>query len=107
MAPRSSLSADSDTERWEGFWCLADERYYTRCVRDGREEQWYRLVDAPSPAVAREARVLPLRPRGGREFPVTRHMMLITPADGSRAILVGGLRRGSRAEGRESAKADS
>jgi hypothetical protein len=105
-APRTSLCADSATEKWEGFWCLADERYYTRCVRDDGAEQWYHLVDEPPRAQIRETRVLPLRPRGGREFPVTRHMMLVTPADGSRAILIGGSRRASRAEGRESMQGD-
>lgn len=106
VAPRTSLCADSATERWEGFWCLEDDRYYTRCVRDGSREQWFSIVDESPRARIRETRVLPLRPRGGREYPVTRHMMLVTPVDGSRAILIGGSRRTSRAEGRESAEAD-
>jgi hypothetical protein len=106
VAPRSSLCADSAIEKWEGYWCLADERYYARCVRADGAEQWFHLVDeAPRPRV-REPRVIPLRPRQGREFPVTRHMMLVTPADGSRAILIGGSRRGARVERRESVEAD-
>jgi hypothetical protein len=106
VAPRSALCVETATEKWEGFWCLEDERYYTRCIRDGVSEQWYHLVDEPPRARIKEARVIPLRPRGGREYPVTRHMMLVTPADGSRAILIGGSRRGSRADGRASAEAD-
>ncbi|MGH8526464.1 MAG: hypothetical protein ACREXY_20320, partial [Gammaproteobacteria bacterium] len=38
-APRSALREDTANERWEGFWCVADERYYARCVRrDGSEQ---------------------------------------------------------------------
>ena len=106
VAPRSALCVDSATETWEGFWCLADERHYSRCVRADGAEQWYHLVDEVPRGRAREPRVIPLRPRGGRDFPVTRHMMLVTPADGSRAILIGGSRRGSRAERRQSIEAD-
>lgn len=92
-APRTSLTADSPREQWEGFWSVADEQYYTRCVRDDTVEQWYRVVDeAPRPR-AREASVIPLRPRGGRVYPATHHMLLVTPADGARAILIGGSRR--------------
>jgi hypothetical protein len=106
VAPRTSLCTDSATEKWEGFWCLADERYYARRTRAGGGEQWYHIADEPRSAAVGEPRVIPLRPRGGREFPVTRHMMLVTPADGSRAILIGGSRRGARAERRENVGAD-
>ena len=45
-APHTSLRADTAEERWEGFWCDADERYYTRCARADGTESWFRLVDA-------------------------------------------------------------
>ena len=98
-APRTSLCVDSVQERWEGFWSVEDDGYYTRCVRSDAES-WFRIVDEPARARVRDARVLPLRPRGGREFPITHRMVLLTPADGSRAILVGGVRRAPRAEPR-------
>jgi hypothetical protein len=97
---------DSASGRWDGFWCIEDDRYYARCQRDGSREQWFQIADETPRARIRETRVLPLRPRGGREYAVTRHMMLVTPADGSRAILIGGSRRVPRAQGCESAKAD-
>ena len=40
-APRTSLRADSAEERWEGFWCVTDDRYYARCVRADGAEQWH------------------------------------------------------------------
>ena len=49
------MRADSAQEQWEGFWCLGDERYYTRCVRADGGEQWYRIDDT------RSAKVLPFR----------------------------------------------
>ena len=52
-APRTSLRADSAQERWEGFWCADDDRYYTRCARADGSEQWYRF------AYENTARVLP------------------------------------------------
>jgi hypothetical protein len=104
-APRTSLCADSARERWEGFWSVEDDGYYTRCVR-ADAESWYRVVDEAPRARVRDARVLPLRPRNGREFPVTHRMLLVTPGDGQRAILVGGTRRAPRPEARGSVEAD-
>lgn len=99
IAPRSSLCVDSARERWEGFWNVQDDRYYARCVRD-EAESWYRIADEPARARIRDARVLPLRPRAGREHPVTHRMLLVTPGDGKPAILVGGTRRAPRPEAR-------
>jgi hypothetical protein len=47
-APRTSLRTDSAQERWEGFWCLADDRYYARCVRADGTEQWHCFADKPA-----------------------------------------------------------
>ena len=44
-APRTSLCADTVHEKWDGFWSLADERYYTRCTRSDGSQQWYRISD--------------------------------------------------------------
>jgi hypothetical protein len=55
QAPRTSLRADSVQENWEGFWCLADDRYYTRCTRSDGSQQWYGIGDS------RRTGVLPLR----------------------------------------------
>ena len=44
-APKTSLRADSEQEQWEGFWSVADEHYYTRCVRADGAESWFRMVD--------------------------------------------------------------
>lgn len=47
-APRTSLRADSAEERWEGFWCGTDDRYYARCVRADGTEQWHCFGESPA-----------------------------------------------------------
>jgi hypothetical protein len=44
-APATSLGAAEAGERWEGFWCVADERFYTRCTSAAGRERWYRIAD--------------------------------------------------------------
>lgn len=59
-APRTSLSENSASENWDGFW--SDERYYTRCTRSDGRVQWYRIVDTAVTRPWRNApRVLPFR----------------------------------------------
>jgi hypothetical protein len=91
-APRTSLRKDTRDERWDGFWCLADEKYYARCTSAHGVEQWYRVVDEPrseSVVEPRKARVLPLRRRDARaRNDVSRTMLLWAPS-GRRPILVG------------------
>jgi len=110
-APRTSLREDSAHEQWEGFWSVADEGYYTRCVRADGSEQWYRVVDE-APRVA-EPRVISLRARltrdvlraaahDARRAGVPDQMMLMPASKGRRLTLVGTLRR-SRAA-REAAR---
>lgn len=102
-APRTSLRTDSAQERWEGFWSVDDDGYYTRCVREDGSDQWYRVADEAAGKPVREARVLPLRPARGREFPVTHRMLLLSPMHGRRPILVGATPRAPRARSRDSA----
>lgn len=45
QAPRTSLRADTMHEKWEGFWSLADERYYTRCTHSDGSQKWYCIGD--------------------------------------------------------------
>lgn len=98
-APRTSLRNDTAHERWEGFWCLADERYYTRCVRTDGSQQWFRIVDQMVRVRAdREVRVFTFRPRRTRDA-----RSLIVGTTGGRSILVGTSRRAPR--GRASADA--
>ena len=61
-APRTSLTEDSASESWDGFW--SDEHYFARCTRaDGRIE-WYRIADTPVTRRWRSAtRVLPFKRR--------------------------------------------
>ena len=91
-APRTSLRKDTRDERWDGFWSLADEKYYARCTSAHGVEQWYRVVDEPrseSVVEPRKARVLPMRRRDARgRDDVSRTMLLWAPS-GRRPILVG------------------
>src|SRR5687767_1470584 len=86
-APRSSLSENSASESWDGFW--SEERYYTRCTRADGSVQWYRVADERNTFTARSftARVLPLRPGN-------RRMLLVGSRD--RAILIGTSKRRAR-----------
>lgn len=88
-APTTALGSDSAQERWEGYWGLADDTYYARCVRPDGVEQWYRVVDEGR--VSREIadRVLVLRRPGMRRPGVSR----VAVFRGSRTMLVGTSRR--------------
>ena len=98
-APRTSLRADAAHERWEGYWCVADEDYYTRCIRSDGTEQWFRIADEMRVVV--EPRVLTLRPRTATQ--VNTRMLLVRPSEGRLPILIGTSRRGSRVRPRGSA----
>jgi hypothetical protein len=82
-APRTSLqpfTADAvDGERWDGFWCLADEKYYARCIEHDGRELWYRIADEAG------ARVLPFKRRASDG---TRSVMMFGRV-GRRSVLVG------------------
>jgi hypothetical protein len=75
-------------ERWEGFWCLADDRYYARGANADGTEQWYRFAadDRARESIERDARVLALRRSG--LIRRTRRMLLLYSANG-RSMLVG------------------
>ncbi|HEU4993660.1 MAG TPA: hypothetical protein VFT29_02535 [Gemmatimonadaceae bacterium] len=92
-APRTSLRADTPHESWDGFWCLADEGYYTRCRRSDGTEQWYRIAESRVRVVPDSA-VLTLRPRSARHD--NSKMMLVRPSHGRVPMLIGTSRRGSR-----------
>lgn len=71
-APRTSVgtgeSGEGDasaSDRWEGYWCVADERYYTCRRTEAGAEQWYRFADERALTPRRGTPVLPLRPRRG------------------------------------------
>lgn len=60
-APATSLRALADSEAWEGFWSVEDERFYTRCLVDGNE-RWYCIADIALERSARRrvaSRVIP------------------------------------------------
>jgi hypothetical protein len=91
-APRTSLRKDTRDERWDGFWCLADEKYYARCTSAHGVEQWFRVVDEArsEPVVdTRKARVLPMRRRDARAARGDTRMLLLWAPSGRRPILVG------------------
>ena len=100
-APRTSLRADSARERWEGYWCIADEGYYTRCVGPDGSDQWFRFADEDTRVALAEARVLTLRPKDTKHLHT--RMVLLRPSQGRRPILVGTSRRDTRARPRGSA----
>lgn len=104
---------DSAHERWEGYWSVANDGYYARCIRPDGSEQWYRFADELSGERVAEARVIPLRPRLTRDVRRTltcdaqgaltrdtRQMLLVSAAKGRRPILIGASRRRSRAGAR-------
>lgn len=107
-APRTALSQDSAHVRWEGFWCVADEGYYTRSVREDGREQWYRVADETTLVTrrSRRARVLPLRrvivTLDGRRVLTNTvgRVCLLGSSTSKRTILVGTSRRRSRLAGR-------
>ena len=67
-APRTALRLQAreaePNEQWDGFWCVEDDRYYTRCTRADGAVEWYTIRDA-APAAVRHARtrVIPFRRR--------------------------------------------
>jgi hypothetical protein len=84
---------DSDRERWDGFWCVVDERYYTRCTRRDGSTQWFRIAEeAITVRQLREARVLPMRRRADQAS-VARRTILVGSRSGTRTMLVGASRR--------------
>lgn len=105
-APRTALCEDSAFAHWEGFWCVADEGYYARCVREDGSAAWFRLADEARPVTrrGREARVLPMRrvivtPDGRRLLASDpRRVVLLGSSRSKRTILVGTSRRRSRAK---------
>lgn len=102
-APRTSLRADSEHERWEGFWSVKDGGYYARCVGVYGSEQWYCIADEETRASVTEARVLTLRPKHAKH--VRTRMLLLRPSkgEGRYPILVGTSRRDARAGLRDGA----
>ena len=75
-APGTSLREAAAGEEWAGFWSIADERFYTRCVSLTSGERWFRIADAseahPAPDVAR---VLPFPFRRTPTSPAPRMMV--------------------------------
>jgi hypothetical protein len=94
------LRADSPEERWEGYWCVRDERYYARCVGPDGDDRWFRVADDAVTVVDADARVLTLRPRVARHS-IANRMLLVAPKHGGRAMLVGTSRRGARLRARD------
>lgn len=90
-APSTSLREAAAGEQWDGFWCVADERYYTRCTGPSGRVQWYRIderaVSARLGARAKSAAII--------RFPA-RHVatprMIVGRYQG-RAMIVGTRRR--------------
>lgn len=98
-APRTSLRADSPQETWEGFWCIADEGYYTRCTHADGHECWFRLADE-SPREEHSdgprARIIKFSSSRAHEDVMAMRLMA---ARGRRPILVGTSRRRARPAG--------
>lgn len=92
-APHTSLRADTPQERWDGFWCETDERYYTRCVRGDGAEQWYRLVDEAPDRDGDGMRSRVIRFRSSVTARTEVFGMRLVSRDGRRPILVGTARR--------------
>jgi len=83
---------DSADERWDGFWCIADESYYTRCTRSDGSEQWFRIADEYVRVREDDARVIAAGSARAESVPDARRMLLLRRAKGQ-PILVGSLRR--------------
>jgi hypothetical protein len=67
-APATSLREAAAGERWEGFWSVADERFYARCSTAAGSERWFRITDVSEVARERrrETRILPFPHRADR-----------------------------------------
>lgn len=95
-APATSLREAASDGQWDGFWCVADERYYTRCVSAG-VERWFRIADD-----AHTLRLIP-RPRraNGIPFPVAANAVprMIVGRYRGQAMIVGTRRRREPAGG--------
>ncbi|HEX7938800.1 MAG TPA: hypothetical protein VF483_07380 [Gemmatimonadaceae bacterium] len=98
-APRTSLGTDSPQETWEGFWCIADEGYYTRCTYADGRECWFRLADE-APREDRYDRVrsniIKFSSTRAHDDVVSMRLMAV---HGRRPILVGASRRRVRPTG--------
>ena len=94
-APRTSLRADSERERWDGFWS-EDERYYARCTRWDGSEQWYRIEDTRGVIQFRRRG---LQPRVSAGVPRGSAMIVSTRAGGGSMLVGTWRRRGARPEG--------
>jgi hypothetical protein len=93
------LRADSAQEKWDGFWSLADEGYYTRCTHADGRECWFRLADeAPrdEPSGRFRAGIIKFSSSRAHDDVVTMRLMA---AHGRRPILVGTSRRRARPAG--------
>ena len=98
-APRTSLRADSPQETWEGFWCLTDDVYYTRCTGSDGREYWFRMADeSPREESWERHRARIIKFSSNRVGADVVAMRLMT-AQGRRPILVGTSRRRSRSAG--------
>jgi len=98
-APRTSLSADSSQETWAGFWCVADEGYYTCCTHADGAECWFRLADeSPRDDQVDRPRIRSIKfsSSGAHDDVVAMRLMA---ARGRRPILVGASRRRVRPAG--------
>ena len=98
-APRTSLRADSPQEKWDGFWCVADEGYYTRCTYTDGRECWFRMADETprdDHFDGPRARVIRFSSKRATEDVVA---MRLISSRGRRPVLVGASRRRARPAG--------
>ena len=98
-APRTSLRADSERERWAGFWCVTDDAYYTCCTDAEGREVWFRMADeAPRDESWDRPRAKAIKFYSDRAAADVVTMRLLA-AQGRKPILVGASRRRSRPAG--------
>jgi len=92
------LRADSEHERWDGFW--GGEEYFARCTRVDGTVQWYRIEDIRDVLQFRAGsagRATPSAWRDSSDADGTRRTVLVSQRHGGRAMLVGVSRRRRRA----------
>ena len=96
-APRTALLADlKEGERWEGFW--SSDVYFVRCIRQGGEVEWFRVVDEDTaPTRIAEGRATPHR---GARVAVpdsqNRVAVVIARSPNGQRMLIGSGRRNAR-----------
>lgn len=94
-APSTSLREAAAGEQWDGFWCVADGRHYSRSTARDGSVRWFRIADDAAPrlkARRKAAQVVPF------PMPECAEPRMLVGRYRGQAMLVGTRRRREPAE---------